>query len=53
MYILLNLLYFQSMSSVYIFTFVSVFCFNCSAEAHLAGVPFPCSFDSRLALRQS
>ncbi len=24
----LNLLYFQSMSSVYIFTFVSVFCFN-------------------------
>ncbi len=27
-YILLNLLYFQSMSSVYIFTFVSVFCFN-------------------------
>ncbi len=30
MYILLNLLYFQSniMSSVYIFTFVSVFCFN-------------------------
>ncbi len=28
MYILLNLLYFQSMSSVYIFTIVSVFCFN-------------------------
>ncbi len=28
MYILLNLLYFQSMFSVYIFTFVSVFCFN-------------------------
>ncbi len=28
MYILLNLLYFQSMSSVYIFAFVSVFCFN-------------------------
>ncbi len=28
MYILLNLLYFQSMSSVYIFNFVSVFCFN-------------------------
>ncbi len=28
MYILLNLLYFQSMSSVYIFTSVSVFCFN-------------------------
>ncbi len=28
MYILLNLLYFQSMSSVYIFTFVCVFCFN-------------------------
>ncbi len=28
MYILLNLLYFQSMSSVYIFTFESVFCFN-------------------------
>ncbi len=28
MYILLNLLYFQIMSSVYIFTFVSVFCFN-------------------------
>ncbi len=28
MYILLNLLYFQSMSSVYIFTFISVFCFN-------------------------
>ncbi len=28
MYILLYLLYFQSMSSVYIFTFVSVFCFN-------------------------
>ncbi len=28
MYILLNLLYFQSMSSVYICTFVSVFCFN-------------------------
>ncbi len=28
MYILLNLLYFQSMSSVYIFTFVSVFCLN-------------------------
>ncbi len=28
MYIHLNLLYFQSMSSVYIFTFVSVFCFN-------------------------
>ncbi len=28
MYILLNLLYFQSMSSVYIFTFVSVFFFN-------------------------
>ncbi len=27
-YILLNLLYFQSMSSVYIFTFVCVFCFN-------------------------
>ncbi len=27
-YILLNLLYFQSMFSVYIFTFVSVFCFN-------------------------
>ncbi len=26
--ILLNLLYFQSMFSVYIFTFVSVFCFN-------------------------
>ncbi len=28
MYILMNLLYFQSMSSVYIFTFVCVFCFN-------------------------
>ncbi len=28
MYIILNLLYFQSMSSVYIFTSVSVFCFN-------------------------
>ncbi len=28
MYILLNLLYFQSMSSVFIFTFVCVFCFN-------------------------
>ncbi len=28
MYILLNLLYFQSMSSVYIFIFVCVFCFN-------------------------
>ncbi len=28
MYILLNLLYFQSMFSVYIFTSVSVFCFN-------------------------
>ncbi len=28
MYIFLNLLYFQSMSSVYIFTFVLVFCFN-------------------------
>ncbi len=28
MYIHLNLLYFQSMSSVYNFTFVSVFCFN-------------------------
>ncbi len=26
---------------------------HCSAEAHLAGVPFPCSFDSHLALRQS
>ncbi len=25
----------------------------CSAEAHLAGVPFPRSFVSRLALRQS
>ncbi len=28
LYILLNLLYIQSMSSVYIFNFVSVFCFN-------------------------
>ncbi len=26
---------------------------HCSAEARLAGVPFPRSFDSRLALRQS
>ncbi len=26
---------------------------HCSTEAHLAGVTFPCSFDSRLALRQS
>ncbi len=26
---------------------------HCSTEAHLAGVPFPHSFDSRLALRQS
>ncbi len=26
---------------------------RCSTEAHLAGVPFPRSFDSRLALRQS
>ncbi len=26
---------------------------HCSAEAHLAGVPFQRSFDSRLALRQS
>ncbi len=26
---------------------------HCSAEAHLAGVPFPCSFDSLLVLRQS
>ncbi len=25
----------------------------CSTEAHLTGVPFPCSFDSRLVLRQS
>ncbi len=28
MYILFNLLYFQIMSSVFIFTFVCVFCFN-------------------------
>ncbi len=28
MYILLNLVYFQSMFSVYIFTFIFVFCFN-------------------------
>ncbi len=26
---------------------------HCSTEAHLADVPFPCSFDSRQALRQS
>ncbi len=26
---------------------------RCSTEAHLADVPFPRSFDSRLALRQS
>ncbi len=26
---------------------------HCSTEAHLAGVPFPCSFDSCLGLRQS
>ncbi len=26
---------------------------HCSAEAHLAGVPSPHSFDSRLVLRQS
>ncbi len=26
---------------------------HCSTEAHLAGVPFPHSFDSCLALRQS
>ncbi len=26
---------------------------HCSAEAHLAGVPFPRSIDSRLALRQT
>ncbi len=26
---------------------------RCSTEAHLAGAPFPCSFDTRLALRQS
>ncbi len=26
---------------------------HCSTEAHLASVPFPRSFDSRLALRQS
>ncbi len=26
---------------------------RCSTEAHLAGVPFPRSFDSRLTLRQS
>ncbi len=26
---------------------------HCSTEAHLAGVPLPCSFDSRLVLRQS
>ncbi len=26
---------------------------HCSTEAHLADVPFPRSFDSRLALRQS
>ncbi len=25
----------------------------CSTEAHLTDVPFPCSFDSRLVLRQS
>ncbi len=25
---------------------------HCSAEAHLAGVPVPCSFDSCLVLRQ-
>ncbi len=27
--------------------------YHCSSEAHLAGVPFPCSFDSRLAMRQN
>ncbi len=26
---------------------------HCSTEAHLAGAPFPLSFDLRLALRQS
>ncbi len=26
---------------------------HCSTETHLAGVPFPRSFDSRLVLRQS
>ncbi len=26
---------------------------HCSTEAHLPGVPFPLSFDSRLVLRQS
>ncbi len=26
---------------------------HCSTEAHLADVPFPCSFDSHLVLRQS
>ncbi len=26
---------------------------HCSAKAHLAGVSFPCSFDSRLALKKS
>ncbi len=26
---------------------------HCSTKTHLAGVPFPRSFDSRLALRQS
>ncbi len=26
---------------------------RCSTEAHLSGVPFPRSFDSRLVLRQS
>ncbi len=32
---------------------VSLTASRCSTEAHLAGVPFPRSFDSRLALRQS
>ncbi len=27
--------------------------YHCSSEAHLAGVPFPCSFDSRLSMRQN
>ncbi len=36
--LLLNLLYFQSMFSVYIFTFVSVFCFN-SKQSDQISVP--------------
>ncbi len=39
MNILLNLLYFQSMSSVYIFTFVCVFCFNLKKSDRISVPP--------------